>query len=272
MPGSVARVVKTLIVASSLWFLGVSNMSVYALTDNGSTQIDVLLCETSSTVTLSTPVSDSIVTTPTVDVAGAVSQANQLEVYVDNVLDHIIPLTPSQTSFTGSVQLTAGTHTIKVVAIDACAGTNGSAQAVVTYQPPEEPITPPGGSTGSETPTEAGGVQIGDPLPSSDSSEDKPPAETLLPVAIMAPLLEWLNINVADIGETESLSIWRAVTIGVGMYLLTVGMATVVVQSVATLPAIQAAIPGATPGLRTKWISRGFRLLGIAIILAALFL
>lgn len=271
MLGSVARVASYLLIAAGAigWYLGTNLAPAHALTTDGSSSIEAMLCETSSSVSLTSPMSDSVVTAPAVPLAGGVSQANQLEVYIDNVLDHIIPSTPSQTSFSGGIQLTPGTHTVKVVAIDACAGTNGSAQAVVTYQPTEEPAPT---DQGGETSTTPGGVYIGESLPESTSPGSGTKEEAVLPLGMMAPLLEWLNIKTVDVGETEGLSVWRAVMIGAGMYLLTIGVATVVVQSVATLPAMQAALPSTSPILRNKWVSRGFRLLGIPLILAALFL
>lgn len=273
MPGSVARAASCLLIVASMggWLLGASTTTARALVANGSSSIEAMLCETSSAVSITSPVSDSVVTTSTIPLAGGVSQANQLEVYIDNVFDHVIPLTPTQTSFIGSVHLTAGTHTIKVVAIDACAGTNGTAQVVVTYQPPEEETTPTG-SSGAETPTTAGGVYIGETISESSTPATSGKEEVLLPLGVMAPLLEWLNIKTVDAGETEGLSVWRAVMIGAGMYLLTIGVATVVVQSVATLPTLQAMLPSTSPILRNRWVARGFRLLGIPLILAALFL
>lgn len=276
MLGYVVRVVSFALVAfSGVWVLFNTAVPVHALTASGDSSIEAMLCETSSSVSITSPTSDSVVTSSNLALSGGVSQANQLEVYIDNVLDHIIPLTHTQTTFSGGVQLTAGTHTIKIVAIDACAGVNGTAQVVVTYQPPETPETPgiPSPSTGGETPTQAGGVYIGEPLPESTSPSDKKDTEQLLlPLGVMAPVLEWLNIKTVDMSETSGLSVWRAVLIGAGMYLLTVGMATVVVQAVAGLPAIQAALPAKTPLLRNKWVSRGFRFLGIPLILAAIFL
>lgn len=268
MPGCVVNVIRFFIVAA-LAVVSFYGASTYALTNNGSTTIDAILCTSSSTITITSPVSDSIVTSPNLPLEGSITQSNQIEVYVDNVFDHIIPTTPGQTSFSDSVQLTEGTHTIKVVAINACTGANGEAQAVVTYQQPQGGG---GASSGTDTSTEAG-VYIGESIPSPGSSAgDSEKSDMLLPLGIMAPLLEWLNIKTADIGETEGLSVWRAVVMTAGMYLVTVGMATVVVQSVASLPALQAVLPSAPATTRGRWVSRGFRLGGVLLVLAALFL
>lgn len=272
MPGYIASAARSLIVVAAL-LLSFGSASVYALTNNGSTTIDAILCNPASTIAITAPVSDSIVTNPSVPLEGTVTQSNQIEVYIDTVFDHIIPTTPGQTSFSDSVQLTEGTHTVKVVAINVCTGANGESQAVVTYQKPQTGGEPgDGDSSGTDTPTEAG-VYIGERIPSSESasgSGDK--SDLLLPLGVMAPLLEWLNIKTADIGETQGLSVWRAVIMTAGMYLVTVGMATVVVQSVASLPALQAVLPSAPATTRGRWVSRGFRLGGALLVLAALFL
>ena len=271
MPGYIASVAKSFIVVAAL-LLGFGSVSVYALTNDGSTTIDAILCTPASTIAITSPASDSIVTNPSVPLEGTVTQSNQIEVYIDAVFDHIIPTTPGQTSFSDSVQLTEGTHTVKVVAINACAGANGESQAVVTYQKPETGGgTGDGDSSGTDTPTEAG-VYIGERIPSPESAGGGDKSDLLPPLAVMAPLLEWLNIKTADIGETQGLSVWRAVMMTAGMYLVTVGMATVVVQSVASLPALQAVLPSAPATARGRWVSRGFRVGGLLLVLAALFL
>ena len=270
MPGYIASVARSFIVVAVL-LLSFGSVSVNALTNDGSTTIDAILCTPASAIAITSPASDSIVTNPSVPLEGTVTQSNQIEVYIDAVFDHIIPTTPGQTSFSDSVQLTEGTHTVKVVAINACAGVNGESQAVVTYQKPQTGEPGDGDSSGTDTPTEAG-VYIGERVPSSESAGGDDKSDLLPPLAVMTPLLEWLNIKTADIGETQGLSVWRAVMMTAGMYLVTVGMATVVVQSVASLPALQAVLPSAPATTRGRWVSRGFRVGGLLLVLAALFL
>lgn len=276
MRGFVGRVVKSSIVVgviAAISACGFSGDKAGALTSSGGTAIDAIVCQASSSVSITSPVSDSIVTQPTVPLAGNVSQANQIEVYVDTALDHIIPLTPSQTSFSGSVQLVEGTHTIRVVAINACAGTNGSDTAVVTYQPQtnggdEEPTDEP-------MPAEDGVRVGGELLPEEETSAtgDNSTGEIgLSPVAAIDPLLEWLNIKTADSGDTQGLSIWRAVAIGAGLYLATVGMTVVVVQMIAGLPMLQGLLPAASVSVRKSWVAWGFRVIGLILIGLALLL
>jgi len=256
------------LVIVSAWVLSLcAGMQVQAQ----GTTIGATVCQADSVVSLTQPVSDSTVTDPTVPLAGSVTQANQIEVYVDDVFDSIIPLTMGQTNFTGSVRITQGTHTIKVVAINICPGANGSASSVVTYEPPPEP-TP---STGGETPTEVGsegGVTVstaGGEITSEGTGGQPFPEQLSIP---FQRFLGWLNINTADTTEGQSLSLWRAVVIGSGLYLLVVGVATTAVQMIASIPAITALLPSPTTTGRVKWLSWGFRGLGLLLVLGGLFL
>lgn len=233
--------------------------------------IGATVCQGSSTVSLAQPVSDSTVAQATVPLAGAVAQANQIEVYVDDVFDSVIPLTMGQVSFAGSVQLSPGTHTIKVVAISICPGASGSASSVVTYELP--PDTTP--STGEETSTnvENSGehmtVTAGGELPSGGTGGAPFPEQLTIP---FQRFLGWLNINVSDSAEGQGLSVWRAVVIGGGLYLMVVGVATTAVQAVASMPAVSALLPNVTTTGRVRWLSWGFRGVGLAIVLGSLFL
>lgn len=236
------------------------------------TIVGATVCQAQSSISLTQPVSDSTVTTPGVAVGGTVSQSNQIEVYIDDVFDSIIPLTIGQTSFAGSVQIAQGTHTIKVVAINLCPGANGTASSVVTYEPP--PDTTP--STGGETPTnvgsESGGVTVstaGGEITGEGTGGQPFPEQLSIP---FQRFLGWLNINTADTTEGQSLSLWRAVVIGSGLYLLIVGVATTAVQMIATIPVVATFLPAPTTAGRVKWLSWGFRGVGLLLVLGGLFL
>ena len=269
MQPTIARNANLLFVSIGVLFWCILASGILVSTVSAQTNIGATICAAGSTVTLTTPVSDSVVTSPTVPLSGTVTQAGQIEVYINNVFDGVIPLNMGDTTYSGSVQLASGTHTIKVVAISDCPGVNGSASSVVTYAPP--PQTTP--STGGNTPTQiSGGVVI-----STDKTklpgEDK---RDLLPEILTVPVektLDWLNItNVVDTAETKGLSIWRAVMLGAGMYLLIVGMAGIAIQWVVSLPPIAGLMtPMGTVG-RHRIVSWGFRILGLLIVGLALLL
>ncbi len=259
----------TLGVAGSLLLLIAFAPHVGAL-DTG-TPVGATVCQGGSAVTLTQPVSDSTVTEATVPLAGSVTQANQIEVYIDDVFDSVIPLTLGQSTFTGSAQIVQGTHTIKVVAIDICSGVNGTFSSIVTYEPPPDTVP----STGGETPTDVGGGDNDTVLTAGQELKDEGVGGQPLQVQLSIPFqqfLGWLNINTADTTEGQSLSIWRAVVIGSGLYLMVVGVATTAVQLIASVPAISALLPAPTNAGRVKYLSWGFRGLGLLLLLGGLFL
>lgn len=225
------------------------------------------ICAPTSMVTLVEPVSDSVVTNTTVSINGTVNQANQIEIRIDGVFDSVIPLAIGQTSFSGSVQITAGTHTIEATALNICAGPNGTASAVVTYTPP--PQTP---STGTGTPTTIEGVS---PVGSDGDVHQSTGGLSLLDQMIK-PIREfaaWLNIDTgSQIENVSSLSVGKAITMTVGMYLLVVGLAPTILQWISSLPIIVHAFPAISSSGRMRRIGRITRLIGILLILVALFL
>lgn len=251
--------------ASSLWHANPTSAQ--------SNVIAATICTTGSTITITQPVSDSTVTEPSIPLQGTVSQANQIEVYVNDVLDSVIPLSIGQISYSSTVQVSPGTHTIKVVAINSCPGADGSASSVVTYQPPPD-STP---STGSDTPTGVGdgtdgsGVVIGpdDQVQTDDSQAP------LLPKEFTAPLesaMHWLNINTGDTKESATMPLWRAAAVGAGLYLVIVGVAASAVQFAAGIPAVAAVVPGPTLPARVRFLTWAFRGVGAIALLVGLFL
>lgn len=158
-----------------------SGLAVLGLAPLASAQdIHAVVCRAPASVTIDRPANDSVLTSGQVELSGAVRQANQLEVYVDGTLDSIVPVGLTDTSYTSSVQLQEGTHSLKVVAIDTCQLGNGEASAVVTYQPAV--VT---ASAGANVPTTVGdtsGVQIGAPV------EETPVHQSILPPIISQSL------------------------------------------------------------------------------------
>ena len=233
------------------------------------TTVGATICAASSTITLAAPQGDSITNEAEVPLGGTVSQSNQIEVYVDEVLDHVIPLSIGQVTYSGAVQLTQGTHAITVKALTICPGPDATATAVVTYAPPPGA----GSSSGEDVPTKVdeqqGGVIIGGEGVAPSSSTPLFPKIAGIGVE---EVLQWLTIETKHKNEDESLSYWRAGIVTAGLYLVVIGIATQVVQWVATLPVVIAATPFAPANKRTKWFGWGFRGLGVLLLLGAVFL
>jgi hypothetical protein len=123
-----------------------------------------------ATITITSPVSDSLINESTVTVTGSVTQSNQLEVFVDDAFNGVVSLDSSVSSYSTLIQLPIGTHKITITAVDACQVKNASQSIVVTYQSAQAP------STGSEVPTGiSDGDVIGSPQSVSNSAADKTP-------------------------------------------------------------------------------------------------
>lgn len=247
------------------------------VTAQAGSMVGATVCTNTSTITLDTPASDSVVTVPTVPISGSVTQASQVEIRVDNAFDSAIQLNMGQTTYSGSVQLSPGTHTIEVTAINICAGSNGTASSVVTFEvPPQTPST--GGSTPTNVGGSSGGVTVGSAANTGKEGVDSQQSGGLLQQIVVKPLDmvgQWLNINQNDYAQADtaaSMGIVRAVTFGVGIYLLILGLGPSLVSPLAGLPALAAIIPGDTPALRVRWLRRMGRVLGLLLLLGTLFL
>lgn len=238
------------------------------------TTVGATVCQSSSNISLTQPVSDSTVTQSTIPLAGTVNQANQVEVYIDGTLDSVIPLTVGQTSFISSVALSLGTHTIKVIAVNSCPGPSGEASSVVTYQLPPDTSPSTGDNTSTNVDEQSGGVTVsteGGQLPTDATAGNG----SLFPEQLTIPFqrfLGWLNINTADTTESHGLSIWRAVVIAGGLYLVVIGVATTALQLIASIPAVTSLLPSPTLSGRMRWVSWGFRFVGLLLVLGGLFL
>ena len=143
--------------------LVLSGPSVAAQTDN--TVVQALICSdvTGSSISVDSPLSDSIVISP-VTVTGTALYTSQIEVSIDGAYDSTISLGMTETEFSFPLSLAEGTHTVRLVANDRCYLQNASVDIVLTYQPVGEP------SSGTTTPTKVvqetpsagtGGIYIG---------------------------------------------------------------------------------------------------------------
>lgn len=234
------------------------------------TTVAATVCEPSSAISLTQPVSDSTVTQPAVPLAGTVSQAAQIEVYIDEIFDSVIPLGVAQTSYTGSIQIAQGTHTIKVVAVNICPGPNGSASSVVTYTPP-----PSTGGDGGGTDTSAGGDKpagddTGPPVTSGEEPLLSLPFVPREAEKVFEDMGKWLNIVATyEAPASSRLTLLRATTIAIGSWLLAFGIATTVVQWLGSVLPMFSDMPATR---RSKIIARIIRGIGFLMVIAGLFL
>jgi hypothetical protein len=113
------------------------------------TIIETVICnsEQGATLSIASPESDSITDKNTIAVSGQVSQTSQIDITIDGAYDQSLAIAASQTNFEASVQLSVGTHTLELRAIDRCQVEDATEKIVVTYQPKASD------GRGSDTPT-----------------------------------------------------------------------------------------------------------------------
>ena len=225
----------------------------------GAVGVGVVLCSGNSTITVSQPESDTIVTESNVSIKGTVSQATQIEIVLDDVFDSAVPLSLGQTTYDTSVHLTPGTHTIKLTAIDACdSGQDTSTTLVITYTPP--PVRNADGEVINPT----GSGQIIAPHSGFVLPEPfKTGVDTLLRILdIKSP---------QDSGGYSHLSLTRALLLTFGLYLATFGATTwAILKIVITAPIIRKI--GSDVPTRTRIAKWLLRVIGILLFLGSLLL
>jgi len=231
----------------------------------GAVGVGVVLCNGNSTITISQPESDTIVTESDLAIKGAVTQATQIEVMLDNVFDSVVPLNLGQTTYETNVHLTHGTHTIKLTAIDACeSGQDTSTTLIITYTPP--PVRNVDGeiidSTGSGINTRGEQVAL-------------PQSGFVLPEPLKSgidTILRVLDIKSPQDSQGYSyLSLTRALLLTFGLYLATFGATTwAILRIVIAAPIIRRL--GSDISTRTRIAKWTLRIVGILLFLGSLLL
>lgn len=230
-----------------------------------SSEVNAIICGSGSSVTITSPASDSVVAEPTTILKGSIGQSSQIEVRVDGGFDSIISIDTTQLTYEAPVHLTTGTHTVTLKAIDSCGAADSEISIVLTYAP--APSTP---SSGTNTQTTTDGVTIGSPQEGTVETGSR----GLLPTPVVETwesILKWLNISSADISSSSSpkLSLLRALTIAVGTYLATIGLAVTAVNILASALPFKKNVP---MKVRTQRIMRVSRIGGVLLLLAGFFL
>jgi len=240
------------------------------------TVINVAVCGTGSSaqLTIDTPPSDSVVNTPNVQINGQVANATQIDISIDGQYNSTVPLGATQTSYSTTVQLSSGTHTVLLLANDICNNQDATASVVITYQPQSNP------GSGGDTPTTVnngsggggGGVQIGgQPISgigagggADDGSDngDRSTQITLENLPIVGPIVG-VGLNIAEALDFETSTdgtLWQSTA---RFSLVVLGISTVVFGNIALTTWIWTQGAVTAP---TRW---GIRGLGLVLVVAA---
>lgn len=144
-------------------------------------------------LSITAPQSDTVVRQAAVELSGDVELINQVEAYVDGSFRKVTAIASGQTTFSMTIPIPEGTHTIEVRGNQICNGEEMRDEVVVTYEAPSSPAAPTRPSVGSETPTVtnptpgSGGVVVSNPNPSEDTNSEEQ--------NWLQRLVDWLTTN-----------------------------------------------------------------------------
>ena len=154
------------------------------------TQVSALVCGSDghASLVLSQPKSDSIVADAHLTLSGTTLQASQVSTTLDGTYDQTVALAAGQPSFSLTMVLDPGTHTITVTAVDMCGQHNATSQLVVTYQPAAQ-------ETGAQPTATVGGVTI------EPQGTTTPVVQPSAPLSFLEQAFAAIGANL-DIGQT----------------------------------------------------------------------
>lgn len=117
------------------------------------TSVQAVVCTGDSQPTLSLlpDINDSTLRVNRVEITGLVERVSAVEVYVDGEYDHTIAIPANETTFSTSVRLPIGTHSLHIEAIGICTSNNATKDAVVTIIPWNSGFARPTGNTPTQT-------------------------------------------------------------------------------------------------------------------------
>lgn len=163
------------------------NIAVSSNAYAANTKINATICSGNSSnasLSITSPASDSVVSTTPTDIAGTIGDITQIDITVDGQYNSTIPISAGQTTFLASLQLAEGTHTIHFVGNDVCQFQDPTATLVLTYHPvvPTNP-TPAVTTTTTSTPSN-------DAAPSGDNVETSASSIANIPIiGSLAPVV-----------------------------------------------------------------------------------
>ncbi len=257
---------------SILFFIAaaVGNTHVVRAVDSN---VGALVCGTDAIVaslTITEPLSDSIVNQPNVTVRGTAQNSSQIEVSVDGAYNSTAAIAADSIAFQTLIVLPEGTHTVSMVAYGVCGGPNATDSIVVTYQPVAEP------SSGVITPTELDGTVTLEGEPVNSEQLDEPGiAEQIESIPVFGPVIG----NVIDLYSLVGLKATihdedTSLVTGVARVGLTIAAVSSVVLASSLAPIAMHAVPGISEVFHAnnhrsmiylEWIIRGVGVLAMTI-------
>jgi hypothetical protein len=156
-----------------LFFALLVNLLLVSTSWAADTTVTTQVCNSSygstAQIGITSPVNDSIVNQNSVTLSGSLRDVTQIEVTIDGNYDQTVAIGSGQTSYSTTVNLAAGTHTIEVSGNDMCNISDPTESVVVTYEVTAQPTT--GNETPTTTPTIPGTVNNPGSAPRRDPVE-----------------------------------------------------------------------------------------------------
>lgn len=117
------------------------------------TSVNTTVCNStapsSALLTISSPNSGSVSSTASINVVGTIKDLTQVQIIVDGQYSNTVPVDANQQSISTTINLSEGTHVIKLIGVDVCQIENPEYEFAVTYEP---------AAVDSQTPTETASV------------------------------------------------------------------------------------------------------------------
>lgn len=188
-----------------------------------STQVNSTVCSGNSSnasLTIDSPLSDSVVSQLPLTVTGTIGSVTQVDISIDGQYNSTVPVSVNQATFTTTLQLVQGTHTITFEANDVCQFQNVTQTLIVTYQPtvspnqgPVAPIIP----TDTTSPTTQDTPASGSADAGANPLQNIPIVGALVPIANSIARALDFDVSAKQGGLWAAMARFAFFTLGIGL-------------------------------------------------------
>jgi len=224
-----------------------------------------------SQITITQPLSDSVVNQSVTTFRGTIARASQVEITIDGQYNTTVAIGANDSTFQVDVTIPKGTHTIEMQANAICGGQDSSDSVVVTYQPIEEP------TNGDTTPTTIGGDPVSDSQDlTGQAISDNDIVRQIEQLPVVGAAVSVVSDFAVAIGLTGTIaSSSSAPVAGVARVGVTVAALTTVVMASSIAPVAAQALPGVSEMFNVTshrsmlylgWAIRGAGVLAMALV------
>ena len=208
-----------------LFFALFTNLMLVSTSRAADTTVTTQVCNPSygstAQIDITSPVNDSVVNQNSVTLSGSLKDVTQIDVTIDGNYDQTVAIASGQTTYSTTVNLAVGTHTIEVTGNDMCGITDPVDSTVVTYEVTAQPTT--GTETPTTTPTVPGVVKNPGNSPGGQTVEtpSASPLQQLPGYEVVTSIGRALDFDVmAQDGLTKAILRFVLFTLGTGLLII----------------------------------------------------